>query len=184
MGWEMLKTLKKMKEERDLTYQQIADRSGVPLSTVHRVVEGQAKNPGYETMTAIREVLEGGAEASQQPDSQSEQAKVECHACPRDMPTRQEYAQMSAAYQELLRRAEDTFRTALENKEAQFAAERANYSRWIRALAIAFGVMVLFVMLLLIIDITNPNVGWVRAAFRNGASNALRFIVSRLAPSA
>lgn len=180
----MLKTLKKMKEERDLTYQQIADRSGIPLSTVHRVVDGQAKNPGYETMTAIREVLEGGAEESQQPDSQNEQAKAECHACPRDMPTRREYAQMSAAYQELLRRAEETFRAALAGKDAQFAAERANYTRWIRALAIAFGVMVLFVMFLLLIDIANPDMGWVRAAFRGGASDALHFIASCLAPKA
>ena len=49
-----MKSLKQLKEERAMTYQQISDRSGVPVSTIHRVIGGQAKNPGYDTVTAIR----------------------------------------------------------------------------------------------------------------------------------
>ena len=41
-----MKSLKQLKEERAMTYQQISDRSGVPVSTIHRVIDGQAKNPG------------------------------------------------------------------------------------------------------------------------------------------
>ena len=52
-----MKSLKQLKEERAMTYQQISDRSGVPVSTIHRVIDGQAKNPGYETVTAIRDAL-------------------------------------------------------------------------------------------------------------------------------
>ena len=54
-----MKSLKQLKEERAMTYQQISDRSGVPVSTIHRVIGGQAKNPGYETVTAIRDALDG-----------------------------------------------------------------------------------------------------------------------------
>ena len=53
-----MKSLKQLKEERAMTYQQISDRSGVPVSTIHRVIGGQAKNPGYETVTAIRAALD------------------------------------------------------------------------------------------------------------------------------
>ena len=35
-----MKSLKQLKEERAMTYQQISDRSGVPVSTIHRVIGG------------------------------------------------------------------------------------------------------------------------------------------------
>ena len=150
-----MKSLKQFKDERALTYQQISDRSGVPVSTIHRVIDGQAKNPGYETVTAIRAALDDAPGEEPQPE-------IDCHTCPHDMPTRQDYAQMSASYQQLLQRIEERFSAALDSRDKQFAAERAVYAHWLRALAIACAALVLFVMLLLVIDIINTNTGWVR----------------------
>ena len=150
-----MKSLKQLKEECALTYQQISDRSGVPVSTIHRVIEGHAKNPGYDTVTAIRDALDDAPDEEPPPE-------IDCHTCPRDMPTRQDYAQMSASYQQQLKRIEERFSAALEGRDKQFAAERAVYARWLRVLAIACAALVLFVMLLLVIDITNPHVGWAR----------------------
>ena len=150
-----MKSLKQLKEECALTYQQISDRSGVPVSTIHRVIEGHAKNPGYDTVTAIRDALDDAPDEEPPPE-------IDCHTCPRDMPTRQDYAQMYASYQQQLQRIEERFRAALDSRDKQFAAERAVYARWLRVLAIACAALVLFVMLLLVIDITNPHVGWAR----------------------
>lgn len=154
--------LRKMKQASGMTNQQIADASGVPLGTVNRVMSGWTRNPTTDTAAAIREVLEGATAEEPQPDEPEQPPEIDCHTCPRDMPTRQDYAQMSASYQQLLQRIEDRFRAALDSRDKQFAAERAVYARWLRVLAIACAALVLFVMLLLVIDITNPHVGWVR----------------------
>lgn len=154
--------LRKLKQASGMTNQQIADASGIPLGTVNRVMSGQTRNPTTDTATAIRDALEGATAEVPQPDEPEQPTVDTCHACPRDMPTRQDYAQMSASYQQLLQRIEERFRAALDSRDKQFAAERAVYTRWLRVLAIACAALVLFVMLLLVIDITNPHVGWVR----------------------
>lgn len=169
--------LRKLKQASGMTNQQIADTSGIPLGTVNRVMSGQTRNPTTDTATAIREALEGATAEAPQPEAPEQPTVDTCHTCPRDMPTRQEYAQMSATYQDMFHRIEDDFRAALANRDKQFAAERAHYMHMIRAVAIACAVLVLFVMLLLVIDIANPNVGWVRAALLNGASDTSRATV-------
>lgn len=141
--------LRRLKQASGMTNQQIADASGIPLGTVNRVMSGQTRNPTTDTAAAIREALEGASPA--EPDHH------EKDAC------RPECARMSAAYQDMIRRIEDDFRAALASRDEQISAERAVYSRWLRALAIALAVMVLFIMALLLIDIANPNAGWVRA---------------------
>lgn len=45
--------LTQLKEKSGLTNQQIADKSGVPLSTVTRVFNGQTDNPTYRTIADI-----------------------------------------------------------------------------------------------------------------------------------
>lgn len=154
--------LRKLKQASGMTNQQIADASGIPLGTVNRVMSGQTRNPTTDTATAIREALEGATAEEPQPEEPEQPTVATCHTCPRDMPTRQDYAQMSASYQQQLQRIEERFSAALDSRDKQFAAERAVYARWLRVLAIACAALVLFVMLLLVIDITNPHVGWAR----------------------
>lgn len=49
----ILAKLKELKAEKKLTNQQIADLSGVPLSTVTRVFNGQTDNPNIGTIEDI-----------------------------------------------------------------------------------------------------------------------------------
>ena len=49
----ILAKLREIKAEKKLTNQQIADASGVPLSTVIRVFNGQTENPNIETIEDI-----------------------------------------------------------------------------------------------------------------------------------
>lgn len=55
----VLKNLLALKEARKLTNQQIADLSGVPLSTVTRIFNGQTDNPSFQTITDIVTALGG-----------------------------------------------------------------------------------------------------------------------------
>lgn len=49
--------MKERKKELCYTYEDIAERSGVPLSTVQKVMCGATRNPGYSTLEALEMVL-------------------------------------------------------------------------------------------------------------------------------
>lgn len=57
-----LSEMKERKRELGYSYEQIADMSGVPLSTVQKVFSGATKSPRYETLLAIEKVLEDYSE--------------------------------------------------------------------------------------------------------------------------
>ena len=49
--------LKKLKKEAGLTNAEIADHTGIPVSTVNKSFSGATKNPRYATLLAIEQVL-------------------------------------------------------------------------------------------------------------------------------
>ena len=53
-----LSEMRERKRELGYSYEQIADMSGVPLSTVQKVFSGATQSPRYETLLAIELVLE------------------------------------------------------------------------------------------------------------------------------
>ena len=55
--------LTQLKEKSGLTNQQIADKSGVPLSTVARIFSGQTDNPTYRNVADIVLALGGSIDA-------------------------------------------------------------------------------------------------------------------------
>lgn len=67
--------LRAKKKARNLTNAQIAALSGVPFSTVNKVLAGETKNPRYKTLLAIQNVLlENGS--SPAPDEPKETASL------------------------------------------------------------------------------------------------------------
>ncbi len=52
-----LSEMKKRKKELGYSYEQIAEKSGVPLSTVQKVFSGATQSPRYETLLAIEKVF-------------------------------------------------------------------------------------------------------------------------------
>ena len=52
-----LSEMKERKKELGYSYEQIADMSGVPLSTVQKVFSGATQSPRYDTLLAIEKVL-------------------------------------------------------------------------------------------------------------------------------
>lgn len=51
--------LKRMKEESKLTTKQISDLSGIPESTISRILSGQTDNPTFDTVYAIVKAMGG-----------------------------------------------------------------------------------------------------------------------------
>lgn len=58
----LMKKMQELKDETKMTYQDIADKSGVPLSTVKRIFSGQTPDPGYTSVLAIMEAMGGSDE--------------------------------------------------------------------------------------------------------------------------
>lgn len=54
--------LKVMKKRTGMTNAEIAERSGIPFSTVNKIFSGATKNPRYATLLAIEQVLATGEE--------------------------------------------------------------------------------------------------------------------------
>ena len=59
MQESIVETLKNMKSEQNLTLQQISSASGVPLSTVNRILSGQTENPSFRDVAAIVAAMDG-----------------------------------------------------------------------------------------------------------------------------
>lgn len=51
--------LKRLKEESKLTTKQISDLSGIPESTISRILSGQTDNPTFDTVYAIVKAMGG-----------------------------------------------------------------------------------------------------------------------------
>ena len=55
----LFEKIQEMKDETKMTYQDIANKSGVPLSTVKRIFSGQTPDPGYTSVISIIEAMGG-----------------------------------------------------------------------------------------------------------------------------
>lgn len=49
--------LKELKEKKRITNQELANKSGVPLSTINRIISGKTPDPGYSTAKALLNAL-------------------------------------------------------------------------------------------------------------------------------
>lgn len=58
----ILTKMQALKDETKMTYQDIADKSGVPISTVKRIFSGRTPDPGVTTVIAIVEAMGGSAD--------------------------------------------------------------------------------------------------------------------------
>lgn len=54
MGLELVG---KMKQERGLRTEELAQKSGVPVGTLNKILNGQTKNPSLETVFALAHAL-------------------------------------------------------------------------------------------------------------------------------
>ena len=53
----ILEEMKARRKELGLTYEELAERSGVPLSTVQKIFGGFTQSPNYRTVLALEEAL-------------------------------------------------------------------------------------------------------------------------------
>lgn len=62
----LYKKLQELKDKSGMSYQDISDKSGVPLPTVKRILSGQTSDPGYSSVIAIVKALNGSIDDIQE----------------------------------------------------------------------------------------------------------------------
>lgn len=123
---ELEHELNKLKEEKGLTAKEIAEASGVPLTTVNRILSGKTPDPCYSTVCKLLDVL--GATDDDKKKVFSGNTDTE------------HYKAMVALYERGI----------------------AHRNKWIKLLAGVLLGIIAVIIIVLVIDILNPNMGYVR----------------------
>lgn len=134
----VIERLKEKKAEMGVTNAWIEEKSGVPESTVTKVLNGTNKSPTIATLGPIAAALGVSIDAGVivSDDRQNQKPSV-----PNDI-----YLQMLIA----------SYDRQLEAMEARIRRK----NKWIFSFAVAFGTIFAAVLFVLIYDITHPTVGW------------------------
>ena len=136
--------------EAGLTYQQVADASGVPKSTVNRILLKQTPNPSIKTLADLAAAVGYDLDPAKP-------AVMKDH-------TKDSYIiflQESLAVKD---RQHEKEKTQMEARHNRAIAEK---NRTIKYLAIALIMTLSFLICWLIIDITHPTVGWIQREIEN-----------------
>lgn len=132
-----------------LTNQQIADASGVPKSTVDRILRKDTENP---TMKVILDIAD---------------------AVGYDFSTRRAAVETDGSQDsQYIRHIISMYESQLAAQERQYNLVTAEKNRWIKILALIVGVLITGILIILIYDITHPDIGWFQreAYYHSGAS--------------
>lgn len=129
--------LNAIKQKSGLTLTAWAERSGVPVSTISRILSGATENPGLQTVVDL-------VAAAEVPMSD---VLPDLFPPPEDSP------------------AALTGEALLAEKDARIASLQrlaSSRARWLRLLAIIATSLVAVIVFLLIVDALSPNIGWFR----------------------
>lgn len=133
------------KEQVGMTNQQISDASGVPRTTVNRILQKQTPNPSVKTLADIA-VAVGYDISPVQP------AVLQDH-------TKDAYITYLQEALEAERKLRDKEKAELRAHYNMLLAEK---NRWIRYSFFALIILIVFIVSWLIVDILHPSAGWIQ----------------------
>ena len=142
-----IEKLKALKEERQLTNAEIATLSNIPLATITRVFNGHTENPTFETFVQIAIAL--GASLDEIAGLKIPQAL----ASPIES-TLVSYAELLREKDERIREKDDTIVMLKEINQQERTQRRRTL--WF------LGCLVVALLIVLMIDILNGNIGYFR----------------------
>lgn len=149
---DMSKRAKQLKEESGKTYQDIAQETHMSQSSVHRYISGDVKDADPDSYGRIMAAIGGDDEPG--PDECEAPAPPADTAPSLDEISQQHYCQLIAAHKAELDRMQGFYTRTIRYK-----------NRWIRFLVALLLLLFALLIIALLIDITNPNIGWFRHIF-------------------
>lgn len=155
----MIDRLRAMKEKSDMTYQEIAIRSKVPESTVTRIFSGKTLNPTITTVSAIVTAMGGDLSdlfdkkvlVDLDPKSDEVIQVQEPFTQVKNPDANPETYKMETISIEHHREVVEMYQRAVNKKD-----------RWMRNMAIALCTLVALILFVLIFDMFNGEIGYIR----------------------
>ena len=124
--------LLKLKAESNLTNEHLAQLSGIPESTLARILNGRTDNPYFQTIVDLVRAMKGSVDEMEDLRSLQKDANT---------------AENAAVDNKLI----TLYREILNNKE-----------RWIRFLAGVLLAVMIFILIMVTYDILHPMKGWIQ----------------------
>lgn len=151
---EIIDGILNKKKEQDLSTQTISDASGVPKSTVDRILRKETANPSMQNVLDIAAAVgyRIGGEIPK-PDFPRDEKFVEYIMLLND----DRVSRMKAHHNQML--AEKDRRIETQEK-------------WIRGLVVAIILLVVFIITWLVVDVLHPTAGWIQRAIAAGMIDA------------
>lgn len=150
--------LRQLKAEHNLSVRDIEARSGVPASTVNRILSGRTATPPLETVQRLITAMDGDLAVL---------AEAADDVPPEHPADEQEGGQrgaedMRSVYQQSLQRMEDNYRSSLANiTDAMETTIRL--LRYERTVATVVALVLLLVLVMQwAVDWLVPTIGWIR----------------------
>lgn len=154
--------MKAEKERQRKTNQQIADSTGLSISTVNKFFAGSLSNPGIYSVAPIAidlgmslDKLMGITEAPQ--DSGDEIRRLETEVAHRDELLRKTEGQVA-----LLQERSDLMVAELGRKEAEIQAIRASWKPVVYGMCGLSILLAVFLIVYVFLDVRNPDIGLIR----------------------
>lgn len=147
---EFVSGIKNNQHDLGWTNQQLADASGVPLSSVNRILRGETPNPTAQTILDLAHAVGytfGG----------------DTHLPPVPVTENTDTAHAIAAY----RHQCELYERTLTRDEVAHNRIIAEKNRWIKLSLLLNIILVAFIIGILLYDIANTDVGWVRGQLQN-----------------
>ena len=180
---------KARKEELGITHAIMAEKTGIPESTITKLFNGSSKSPTLETVLPIANllnislndmaVIDDNSNGSAPPVVQSVSAvsplidqfnKQLTEAYEKQIKIKREnfdrqFKQNSDHYEKQIKIITDSYERHIQGYER--IIKRKN--KWITILSCALGVIVATILATLVYDILNPDMGWIQYALEQAA---------------
>jgi len=149
------------KAEIQMTSQQLSDASGVPKSTVDRILRGDTPNPSMQTILDLAAAV--GYSFGNHPQPEPAVHHAAGIKDPMVLQIISIYESRGKSYEERIKRNTAHFNMLLSEK-----------NRWIKLSLTLNIILVIFICAVLLYDATHPDVGWIRDQLESFQSSGIR----------
>lgn len=160
----MIEKLRQLKKKSQMTNQQIAEKSNLPESTVARIFSGKTPNPTVTTVISMARAMGGspadilsdedGMNSNDDPESTDDGNKDPALSKygENEYPSQNnDFSGNDTSHEKLYEDVINAYKTAIRKKD-----------KWILRLFWCLAIIVLFIIIILIFDITHPTFGFVK----------------------
>lgn len=159
---EALIKLKELKAKSKLSYSQIATLSNVPLSTVTRIFSNQTTNPSITTVLDIVKSL--GGDVSDIFDEGAFQKEIR-EGTPEQKEMIEEVIKKVEQKEQVIMHPDDEVFTPCrfhEETVEMYKMSVEKYEKWAKALFVVNLFIVVALLVILLVDILNSDIGYIR----------------------